>query len=97
MKWLKQLFRRKSRPTHQIDLNGADGFVMLCSDDGRKLTVSGWNVRHWQFEAGNLVQLITKRTPAGNYGGTYRIDNVKHCGDPPDMYFIDCTFVGAQG
>mgnify|MGYP001616489585 FL=1 len=96
MKWLKRLFTRPTPPIHQIDLNGVDGFVMRLSDEGRKATVSGWNDRHWQYEEGHLVQLITKRTPDGNHGGTYRIDKVKHCGNPHDMYFIDCTFVGAQ-
>lgn len=77
-------------------MDGVNGFVFRSSDGGRKLTVSGWCDYHWRFSDGDLVQLITKRTPQGNHGGTYRIDEVKHCGDPPDMYFMDCTFVGAQ-
>jgi hypothetical protein len=96
MQWLANLFRKSSPPTHQIDLNGVHGFVMRLSDNGRKATVSGWNDDHWEYEEGHLVQLITKRTPEGNHGGTYRIDKVRHCCNPPDMYFIDCTFVGAQ-
>lgn len=88
--------RKRPPPTHQIDMNGVDGFIFSSKDDGKALTVSGWMDRHWSFNEGDLVQLITKRAPDGNYGGTYRIDRVKHCYDPPDMYFIDCTFVGAQ-
>lgn len=96
MKWLAKFFRRP-KPIHQIDLNGVDGFVFRNEGHGKKVTISGWNDRHHEYRKGHLVQLITKRTPAGNYGGTYRIDDVRHCSDPPDMYFIDCTFVGAQG
>lgn len=96
MKWLKRLFKRPTPPIHQIDINGVHGFVFSNKEQGKKLTVSGWNDDHWNYEKGHLVQLITERTPAGNYGGTYRIDEVKHCYNPPDMYFIYCTFVGAQ-
>lgn len=81
---------------HQIMMNGIDGFIFSNEDSGKKLTVSGWNNKHWNYNDGDLVQLITKRGPDGSYGGTYRIDKVDHCGDPPDMYFIKCTFVGAQ-
>jgi hypothetical protein len=95
MKWLRDLFKRQ-RPTHQIDLNGVHGFVFRHAQNGKKLTVSGWNNDHWKYNDGDFVQLITERTPGGNYGGTYRIDAVKHCCDPADMYFIDCTFVGAK-
>lgn len=97
MQWLTKFFRRKSRRTHQIDMDGVNGFIFRNEDEGKKLTVSGWCDYHWSFNDGDLVQLITERTPDGDRGGTYRIDKVTHCGDPPDMYFIDCTFVGAQG
>lgn len=95
MNWLK-LFRKPPRPTHVIHLNGVDGFVMHLAENGHRVTVSGWNDRHWLWNEGDLVQLIRKVTPEGNYGGTYRMDRVRHCGDPPDMYFVDATFVGAQ-
>lgn len=95
MNWLKRIFTR-NRTVHQIDLDGIRGFIFSNADHGKKVTVSGWNNEHWKYSEGDLAQLITKRTAAGCHGGTYRIDRVKHCSDPSDMYFIDCTYVGAQ-
>lgn len=96
MNWLKNLFSKPPRPIHVIHLNGVQGFVFSLKDEGKKVTVSGWDDNHWKWNDGDLVQFIRKVTPEGNEGGTYRIDEIRHCGNPDDMYFIDATFVGAQ-
>lgn len=97
LKIFQILFRKTPPPpTHVIHLDGVEGFIFRNECEGRKLIVSGWCDHHWKWNDGDLVQLITDITPEGARGGTYRMDRVEHCGDPPDMYFLDATFVGAQ-
>lgn len=85
-------FKRRPRPTHEILLDGVEGFFFSNKEKGRKVTVSGWTHRHWGWNDGDNVILRTRDGRAG----TYRIDRVKHCGDPPDMYFVDATYIGSR-
>ena len=73
---------------HKIILDGISGFVFSVKDDGQKITVSGWNNDHWDYDVGHRVVLLQKDGTESRY----KIDRVEHCGDPNDQYFINCSF-----
>lgn len=76
---------------HEIIMDGSRGFVFRNTDgDFKKITVCGWYTKHWGFNVGEKVGLIKEDKKSGSI---YLITDVKHCGDPNDMYFIDCTFL----
>lgn len=87
-------FNRKPPVTHDVMLDGVGACVSRVEDGGKRITVYGWRDDHWRFEQGHLIRLL-KKTPDGLAPSTYRILKDRHCGDPPDMYFLDCEYVGA--
>jgi hypothetical protein len=78
---------------HEIRLDGITGFVSHVQDEGRLITVTGWTTEHWNWKDGDRVLLV----PKGEKGTRYRIAKVRHCGDPHDMYFLDCVFDPRSG
>jgi hypothetical protein len=94
IEWLKSLFAPP--PMHDIWLDGIGAFVFRTENNGARITVSGWRDDHWKFERGHLVRFL-RRDGDDVRPSTYRILEDKHCGDPPDMYFLECEYVGSQG
>lgn len=75
-----------SDPIH-LTLDGVNGFVFAVKDKGQHITITGWT-DHSKFEDGRNIILHNRDGSETRY----RIDKVKRCGDPDDMYFMDCTF-----
>ena len=75
--------------THELTLNGVDGFVAFVRDSGKDITVTGWCYDHWKWNEGDYVIL---RKKYGNDSTRYKIRTIDHCGDPSDQYFMDLTF-----
>jgi hypothetical protein len=92
LKFFKSLFCNGNGYHHIISIDGTDGFIMRLSDGGNKITVGGWNSDHWSYRKGDLVLLEMR----DGQRTRYKIETVKHCGDPSDQYFIDCTFYPRQ-
>lgn len=68
-----------------IHLNGIEGFVFSVRDEGREITLSGWDNRHWSFKEGHSVLLINK-------DGTetrYKFTSLEHWNG---MYIANCAF-----
>lgn len=72
---------------HHLQLNGVSGFVFSVRNKGQQITVSGWT-NHSRFKEGDNVILHQD----GGSETRYRIDKMKRPGDPPDQYFMHCTF-----
>ena len=80
---------RNNGHEHELTLNGIDGFVFLSKSDGQRITVSGWNNKHFSYRAGHRILLIQRNGRSARY----KITRVDHCSDPPDMYFFDAVFL----
>ena len=72
---------------HLIKLDGCDGFVFKVHND-KLITVGGWNKNHWNYKQGDRVLLLMKDGSSTRY----KIDEVEHCYEPNDQYFIKCSF-----
>ncbi len=72
---------------HFINLNGVNDLIFCSEGRGEKITVAGWNNDHWNYKVGHRVIISRNGMQA-----RYKIDKVRHCGDPVDQYFIDCIF-----
>lgn len=82
-------------PVHDIWLDGVCGFVFSTKEGGRFITVSGWSNNHWQYEEGHIARFLKKEGDGSARPSTYRILSVSHCGDPHDMFFLDCEYIGS--
>jgi hypothetical protein len=91
--WLRRLFTRSKPPSHDLWLDGVMACVSRVYDDGKRISVYGWYDFHWKLQQGHLVRFL-QREGAEVRPSTYRIVKDKHCGDPPDMYFLECEYVG---
>lgn len=69
-----------------LNLDGVNGFVFSVKDKGKHITITGWT-NHRRFQEGKKIILHTK----DGSETCYKIDKVRRPGDPPDMYFMECT------
>ena len=86
---LERLVGRDDGHEHELSLNGVDGFIFSVANEGKNITVSGWNNKHWGYKVGQRI-LLRQRDGRNT---RYKMTKVDHCGDPPDMYFFKAVFL----
>lgn len=94
MNWLKRLLGFQEPPTHELWVDGVEACINRVHDNGKRISVYGWSERHWPIQTGHFVRFL-KREGGEVRPSTYRVLEDKHCGDPPDMYFLECEYVGS--
>ena len=73
---------------HFLRLDGIRGYAHSVKNGGQEITICGWDDSHFKYKKNDLILLENQ----DNSQTRYRVESLRPCGNPSDMYFMDCVF-----
>ena len=73
---------------HFLKLDGVHGFAHTVKNGGQEITICGWDGSHLKYKKNDLILFENEDESQTRY----KIKKLRPCGDPSDMYFMDCLF-----